>query len=353
MRWFLLAMVLIVPLSANSQNNRAPDWAVFPLAHPDAKLLVGIDWRRILDSPLGPVLLKQIRQGGHPLLSFLDSIDNVDRLLLSTPGEKQGIRRPLLVIAEGRFLLSKIRKLAVADGAISRRYNDVELLVAPEAGNQDVHFALLDGNTILFGDGASVKAAIDRWQRMTGSHDRNPLFFRAVTLAAAHELWAVAEAPAEALAAFGFRLTELVQRVTQLELGATFSKAFNCSLLLKADSEEVAQTLASGVPALLQLLALIDEQRSVLAQLAQRIKVTAESARVRFSLALDGGLLESSLASLRSQSKLRSDAGAAQQRLASAIAPAGQKSAEPVRRVVRVIGAEDGNKEIPYPVGKP
>lgn len=37
--------------------------------------------------------------------------------------------------------------MAKADGAVSRRFNDVELLVPPDATNADLHFALLDGQT--------------------------------------------------------------------------------------------------------------------------------------------------------------------------------------------------------------
>src|SRR5215510_7964553 len=153
MRWCIVSFVLgFLPLIAFAQSRPAAKWTILPLAHPDAKLLLGIDWRRILESPLGPTILKQVQQGGHPLFGFLEAIDNVDRLLVSSPGTIEGRKRPLLVVGEGRFSLPKIRAMAAADGAVPRRYNDVELLVPPRATVDDLHFALLDGNTILFGD---------------------------------------------------------------------------------------------------------------------------------------------------------------------------------------------------------
>jgi hypothetical protein len=72
-------------------------WSIFPLAHPGARLLLGVDWRRALASPLGPVLLKQVRLGGHPLLGFLESIDNVDRILVSSEGIVEGARSRVVV----------------------------------------------------------------------------------------------------------------------------------------------------------------------------------------------------------------------------------------------------------------
>src|SRR5262249_58426461 len=132
-------------------------------------------------------ILKQVQQGGHPLFGFLEAIDNVDRLLVSSPGTIEGRKRPLLVVGEGRFSLPKIRAMAAADGAVPRRYNDAELLVPPRATVDHLHFALLDGNTILLGDGISVKGAIDRWQRMDAPLERDSILLRAASVSTAQE----------------------------------------------------------------------------------------------------------------------------------------------------------------------
>src|SRR5215510_13416622 len=154
MRWGLKALALCFTIggaymTAAEQNPKTARWTTFPLAHPDARLLIGLDWRRIVESGLGPAMVRQVQLGGHPLLGFLDSIENLDRMLVSSPGSEDGGRAPLLVIGEGRFSLAKIRSMAKGDGAISRRYNDVELLVPPNAGALDLHFALLDAQTVL------------------------------------------------------------------------------------------------------------------------------------------------------------------------------------------------------------
>lgn len=68
-----------------------PKWSILGLAHPDAKLLLGIDWKRALASSMGPVIRKQVALGGHPRPAFLDSIDNVERFLVLSPGWWRGV----------------------------------------------------------------------------------------------------------------------------------------------------------------------------------------------------------------------------------------------------------------------
>ncbi|MCC6392805.1 MAG: hypothetical protein IT167_19565 [Bryobacterales bacterium] len=363
MRWCLLVILMMLPLIAASQTARVAKWTILPLAHPDAKLLIGVDWRRVQDSPLGPLVLQQVRKGGHPLLGFLDSIENIDRILVSSPGGEAG-RSPLLVVGEGRFSLPKIRAMAKADGAVSRRYNDVELLVPPDATPFDLHFALLDGQTILFGDGASVKGAIDRWQRADSPSDRNPLSFRAVTLSTTQEIWALVEKPAESLASLGIAESDLAAQVKQLELGVSIADILNANFTIQAATAEAAETLGTGLPALLQLAAITYSHQPSLTQVARRLKVVTENSTVKMGFRIDGKLLDQSLNELRAAAapplvtETTPTSAPQQARVASAPGtPAAltvpDHPSQPVRRVVRIVGMEDGVKEIPYEMQRP
>src|SRR5262249_47323969 len=250
MGWGLPALMLLtaMELPAAEQAPGPARWTILGLAHPDAKLLVGLDWRRIVESPLGPAVQRQVRLGGHPLLGFLDSIENLDRMLVSSPGNEDGGRSPLLVVGEGRFSLPKIRAMAKADGAVSKRYNDVELLAPANAAPHDLHFALLDSQTILCGDGISVKQAIDRWQRGENIANRNESFSRAQALSMTQQAWAVIREPGDSLASLGIAGTALAEQTESLEVGVSFSQTLNASLWIKAGSEEAAQTLSVGLP---------------------------------------------------------------------------------------------------------
>ncbi len=351
MRWCLVAFVVtMLPMIALSQAPRLNSWTMLPLAHPDAKLLLGLDWRRLVESPLGPVVLKQVQQGGHPLLVFLESIENVDRILFSSPGRQPGGRPPMLVAGQGRFQLAKIRAMAKSDGAVSRRYNDVELLVAPNASNQDLHFALLEEQIILVGDGASVKSAIDRWQRKDSSHQKNPVYARALGMSTAQEIWAVADTPSESLASLNLGDSELAEQVERLEIGLTVSQTLNAHLLVHASSEEAADTLGAGLPALLQLAAFTySQQHPSLARLARRVKVMREKNFLKIGFSIDPALFDESLNELR----------AANTKPVTASQPAAQALAAPTvaaaseRKVVRIVGMEEGVKEIPYETKPP
>lgn len=347
----------MLPLTTLAEIPRDKKWSVLSLAHPNAKMLIGVDWQKAIASPLAPVLVKQVHLGGHPLLTFLESIDGVERLLVSSPGEKAG-RKPLLVVADGRFLLSKIRASAVSDGAVTRRYNGVEMLVPPDATNDDLHFALLDGNTILFGDGLSVKGAIDRWQRPGNWYGRNPLFPRAEALSAAQDIWAAVEDPAMSLASLGLQGTALAEDVEQIDLGIRTGETMEAQLTIRAVNEESIQTLAGGLPALLQMAALTYADQPYLSQVAKRLKVTRDRQYLRMGVALEAKLLDQSLAELRHsgtpqtlaagppvQTPMPSQAVAA---IAQKPVPAPVSLAAAPRRVIKIIGAEGGDREIPY-----
>lgn len=365
MRWGLLpAAFILIPVSVLSiggipmtaaEQARPGRWAIFSLAHPDAKLLVGLDWRRILESPLGPTVQKQVQQGVHPLLGFLDSIDNLDRMLVSSSGSDDGGKSPMLVVGEGRFLLPKIRAMAKADGAISKRYNDVELLVPPNAGTLDLHFALLDSQTILFGDGASVKQAIERWQRGGGGHEKNPSFARATTLSATQQAWAVIQEPNDSLASLGFAGSAIAEQTETIEIGMSFTQTFNASLWIKAVSEEGAQMLSTGLPALLQMAAVTYTNQPSLTQLARRLKVTTEQTYLKMGFSIDAKLLEQSIAEFRAASQPQAPAKVTPRLEAPTAAQIESKapSVAPMRRVVRIVGMEEGVKEIPLTPAPP
>ncbi|HUQ90152.1 MAG TPA: hypothetical protein VM120_00645 [Bryobacteraceae bacterium] len=359
----VVVLMTLLPAIAFSQAAKIAKWTILPLAHPDAKLLIGVDWRRIMDSALGPMVLKQIQKGGHPLLGFLESIENVDRLLVSSPGGGDG-RAPLLVVGEGRFALAKVRAMAKSDGAVSRKYNDVELLVSPDATNADLHFALLDAQTILFGDGASVKSAIDRSQRGEATNDRNPLFFRAVTLSTVQDVWAVVREPADSLGSLGIPPSSLSEQLETMELGLSMAQTLNATLTIKAATNEAAEMLATGLPALLQLAALTYSHQPSLAQLARRLKVVSERNFVKMGFTIDGKLLEQSLNEIRAstapapaESQLIAPPERIPERgsLTATKGPIPEGSRPPVNgaRVVRIVGMDEGIREIPYDARKP
>ncbi len=366
MKWCLVfCLLLFLPVMVAAQLHPPaprPKWSILGLAHADAKLLMGIDWKRALASPLGGVIRKQVALGGHPLLAFLDSIDNVERFLVSSPGAAEdGVGRPpLLVVGEGQFSLAQVRAMAKADGAVSRRFNDVEMLVPPNATNADLHFALLDATTILFGDGTSVKGAILKRQNQEPSESE--LIRRAGVLSATHEAWVLAKDPAQAFPGIGITSSPLAEEVESVELQVSAGESLSASVSIKAATPEAAETLGTGLPALMNLLALTYSGQPSLTQVARRLRTVTEQNYVKMGFTLDGKLLNQSLHELREASVPV---------VSKAVVPATGQGPQPAmgvptpavrvpdpgpapKRVIRIVGGMDeGVREIPYEAKKP
>lgn len=347
MKGLSLALIAaMVPVAVFAEIPRDKKWSVMVLAHPNAKMLAGVDWKKVISSPLGPVLLRQVELGGHPLFSFLESIDGIERLLISTPGEHPSGRKPLLVVADGSFALAKIRKMAAADGAITRRFNNVEMLVPPGATNDDLHFALLDGNTILFGDGSSVKGAIDRWQRPGNWAGRNPVYGRAENLGLTQDLWAAIDEPARSLASLGLAGTPLAEDVERIEAAFQVGETLATQITIRAATEESAQTLATGLPALLQLAAVQFDNQPYLTQVAKKLKVARDKRLLTMSASLEAKLLDRSFAELRTPAEVPAT-------VQGPPLPETKPAPTPpipvvtsTRRVIKITGAEGGYREI-------
>jgi hypothetical protein len=91
-------------------------------------------------------------------LTGFDPRRDVRELLVAsdgTPGSKTG-----LALAKGNFDVAKITALAALHGVVSELYNGVNILEDPKA--QENGIAFLDSSTVIAGDTASVKGAIDR-----------------------------------------------------------------------------------------------------------------------------------------------------------------------------------------------
>lgn len=167
-----------------------------------------------------------------------------------------------------------------------------EMLVPPGASGADLHFALLNEQTIFFRDGISVKGAIDRWQRTSAGHDRNPVYYRAVTLSTMQEVWAVASEPSVSLAALGMNGSTLSEEIQNLELGMSFSKNLEATVWIKAATEEAGEMLATGLPALLQIAALQCCHQPSLMQMAKRIKVMNEKNYIKMAISAEPKLFD-------------------------------------------------------------
>ncbi|MCP5117119.1 MAG: hypothetical protein GY953_40355, partial [bacterium] len=114
-----------------AEPNSASMPAVWRYAHPDATALIGIEWNRVLSSPLGQQIQAKITETGFSGTPGLEFLDDVDRIFISSPGPagpSSDEQPPAVVAVQGRFDLDKLRQMATEKMAASAVYRSVEIL---------------------------------------------------------------------------------------------------------------------------------------------------------------------------------------------------------------------------------
>src|SRR4051812_9517901 len=152
-------------LTAFSGVLSAADPQLLNLVMPDAKVLAGVNVEQAKGTQFGQFVLNQLQTQDADLqklatLTGFDPRRDVRELLVASTGVQGNTG---LALAKGQFDISKITALAILHGVISESYNGVNILTEPKKLQG---LAFLDANTVMAGDIASVKGAIDRTKTM-------------------------------------------------------------------------------------------------------------------------------------------------------------------------------------------
>ena len=305
------AMGLLFVVLGWGQSSTPVYWRCAP---DEPAMLIGVDWRQASQSNLAGLI-----GGAAASLDFAEEITNL--LVAVEPGA--GNSR-FLATASGRFNLAKLRRMAATDGAKAARYRGVEVF---SAAGTDV--AVLDGWVLLVGDTASVRAALDRGNAATPRE--SPLWRRAAELSSTYSIW-IATSSLEAFQPAPF------SGVLSFDGGIALNRGLEMTFDLVASSEESAVAIesllrgAAGSPALRDLA------------------VGREGADVRFTASLDIAQMETGVKAML--------AGGASRRaslmdwVVSGAPPTqtvAQAALPPQRRVIRILGLEEGTREFPFP----
>jgi hypothetical protein len=150
-------------LTAYTGALSAADPTLLNLVMPDAKVLAGVNVQQAKGTQFGQYVLNQIQthdadmQKLIALTGFDPRRDVIEVLVASdgAPASKTG-----LVAATGTFDVASISAFAATQGVVTELYNGVTILEDPKA--QEHGIAFLSATTVVAGDLASVKGAIDR-----------------------------------------------------------------------------------------------------------------------------------------------------------------------------------------------
>lgn len=328
MRAFLLAL-LLVPGLGFCQSSTPAYWRFAPS---DPALLIGVDWRQASQSGLSGLAPRSMTA----LPAGLEFADEIGTLLLSAePGVKTGKER-FLAIVSGKFNEAKLRAAAAAEGVKPVRCRGVDLF---SSGGTDV--AVVEGWVLLAGDGASVRAAIERGAE--AQPRESSIWRRAAGLSTAYTIWIASDSLQELQSAAP--AGSLFTQVSSIDGGIALQRGMEMAFDLTTPSEASAGALAAAIQA-----ALADGPQSVLRDLAVR----PEGAIVKVSAALDAGKVEAGLKEMlaggvtesRSLMDWMRQSGSHARGVAQAPPP-------PQRKTIRIVGLEEGTREIPYPPPQP
>ena len=226
----------------------AVDPDLLGLVMPDAQAVSGVQVDSVRSSPFGQYVISQIQidPGLNQIMTAtgFDPRRDLRELVAAHSTPQSG-----LVIGRGTFQPTLISNAAVQGGAVSTNYRGFVILTG-KGTNQTGAAAFLDNTTttVLLGDIASVKAAIDR--HIAGTAFSGPLAQTAMQVSANNDIWFAAnQSPATFFSGStpnpGMNnLANAFQAIQQMSGGVKFaSSGVTVGVALVARSPQDAQSI--------------------------------------------------------------------------------------------------------------
>lgn len=370
-------------LVAEPQSASLPTY--WRYAHPDAKVLMGLDVRGILNSPLGQKLFQEIKAMGGKWTSSASGdemalFQGIDRVFISAPAQTSMMQpsapKEAVIAIQGAFDLAKLRKMA-APKAQKKLYKGIEVWseTAPQPGKADMVLAMVSPQLLLLGDPRSLRAAIDNHAAAGPEKAYDPVFLRATELAPLYELWFVGNIPPKSLAGesaeggAGPSFLAGFDSVESFEAGISMKQGMQLQFNLNAQSPNDASKMAQGLAGMMMFASAAQADNPELGEFLKRVKFGSAGAQVQVSAAWSQAELESGMKQIQARAmKSMGDPTAAVPTRPAAngaaewnVAPqnpgrATIANAEPVQPVapaepagpltVKILNAEGGSKEL-------
>lgn len=321
-------LLLTVPAAAQSYP------AVWNLAQPDTKALIGINVSSLKESSVAKSYAADVQKNSVGMLSFpgLELLSDIEQVFISSPGAKTANPKenpPVLIVLSGHFTREHLRMMLKGT---HRPYHSVDIYPPSGAGN--VSTAILDERTVLLGDTASLMGAIDRRGQTT--RNLNPILARAAARAANDDIWVIATVPPSALQPTNMTIgAEILSSIRGVDFGLSLRDGFKLNMSLETKSVEDAHQLAQKLSSQIQAAMLTKMDARQAADLGSKLQVSSAGNQLTMKLALSKEELE------------------AQIRAAQAAGQSGLTQAEPVDdgrpKSIKIYGLEEGVREIPFP----
>lgn len=234
--------LLILAAAAPAFPAEAP--SLIDLLPANSQIVFGVHVRQLLDSKLAQSLSAEMKSSGAELKALIPASGfnfetDLDEILLASTGE--GKNPPVLVAARGTFAVDQL-----AAGATP--YHGVPLLEV-QSKTQPAGFAFLDSSTVLAGDLAAVKAAIDRGPMVNGF---TPTFAaRIAKYREQYAIWGIAKAPAglakRLSSETGSGNQQMWDSIDRFQIGIGLAKGLDIAAELHARTGAEGAKLASSL----------------------------------------------------------------------------------------------------------
>jgi hypothetical protein len=356
----------------------ATEPSVWQYLYPGTKTIVGIDWQRAKGSPTGKMIARHLAQSGDfkAAAQGTEILELIDRVLISTSGRPvaDGQRVPPAVIAiQGRLSREVLLKVAPKGTAV-QKFKGADLFVPFNSKADEPLVALINEQFAVMGDRESLALVLDG----QGSVEQE-LMARALQMASECEIFIVSrESFADAAGASpeGPQGMKQLQDIEAVDLGISLAKGLGLKGAITSKDPASAQSLAMMAQLFTTMAASDPKQaNSELGKIARSLKVSTEGKTVHLSLDIPVAQLERGVVQMKASAKefgaktLESLVGvspkpgsipglrpAASPQLAQASAPQvtgqppvrPQQPAQPVKRTIKIVGLDSGDKEITY-----
>lgn len=330
------------------------------LIQPDAGLVLGVEWKKILDSPLGATFHDEIQKATpippqfERLQKFLrNNLDSIVIAASATALSKPESQPPMLVVVKGRFEAAEIQELTKLMNPKIEPYHGVDVM-----SFSDVNFnskaktpgakaatplkvALLNDATLLLGDGSEVRAAIDRAKGGHLTAPRKGILAGADSLVSSNDIWMLLNIPASAWKEAP-PTAQMFAGIKAVEFGISFQQGFGMQLNLNGKDAASASSLAQAAQGLIAMAAMGKDQTPETAEVLRKIQINPEGSRVKMALNLDRAEVQKLIEAAKA-SRNASVANSATPGRAATPAPE-----PPGPKKIRITGLESGPVEMPY-----
>lgn len=319
------------------------------LIQPDAGFVFGIEWRKIVNSSVGALMTEQMTKGQLPPMpgakELMDSLlHDLDSVVIAASASElnktPGGTPPAIVILKGRFK-PELRSLLQGIAKNAEKYGSVDLLKMPEdapAAPNKNRIAFLDATTVLAGDLAEVRRAIDRARAGRLTAGRGGILDGIADLSSANDLWMVFDLPPNALKEAPQMASQMFTGVKGAELGISLQDGLGVHLNVRTKDDAAAVSVAQALQGLIAMGAMSQSQSPQAGDVLRKIQVASENSRVKLALTLDKSELDKMIKEAQAGAKAAPKTKAA---LAPAPEPAGPKT-------LRITGLDSGPIEVPY-----